>query len=137
MVELEVEDPAGFQNFVRCEPAMFQEMVERLTLIISKQDTNYRKALDPGLKVSITLHYMATGDSSKSLQYGFKVAYNTICLLIPEVCAAIVEAYHEEVIRTPTTPEDWRSSQSTIAGRGSTITVLGQSMVNMWPSGSL
>ncbi len=107
MVEMAVEDPAGIQNFVRCETAMFQEMVERLTLIISKQDTNYRKALDPGLKVAITLCYMASGDSSKSLQYGFRVAYNTMCLLIAEVCAAIVEAYHKEVILTPTTPEDW------------------------------
>ncbi len=82
-------------------------MVERLTPIISKQDTNYRKSLDPGLKVAITLHYMATGDSSKSLQYGFRVAYNTICLLIADISGAIVEAYHEEVIITPTTPEDW------------------------------
>ncbi len=97
-----VEDPAGFHSFVRCEPAIFQEMVERLTLIISKQDNNYHKALDPGLKVVIT-----TEDSSKGLQYGFRVTYNTICLLIPEVCAAIVEMYHEEVIQTPTTPEDW------------------------------
>ncbi len=137
MVELVVEDPAGFQNFVRCEPAMFQEMVERLTPIINKQDTNYCKALDPEFKVTMTLRYIAIGDTSKSLQYGFRVAYNTICLLIAEVCAAIVEVYHEEVIQTPTTPEDWRSSQSTIAGSGSTITVLGQSMVNMWPSGSL
>ncbi len=86
---------------------MFQEMAERLTPIISKLETNYRKALDPGLKVAITLNYMAKEDSSKSLQYGFRVASNTICLLIAEVCAAIVEAYHKEVILTPYTPEDW------------------------------
>ncbi len=124
MVELTVEDPVVFQNFVRCEPAMFQEMVERLTPIMSKLDTNYRKAPDPGLKVAITLQYMATEDSSK--KYAFRVAYNTICLLIADVCAAIVEAYHEEVILTPITPEEWM-----------VIAVLGQLMVNMWPSGSL
>ncbi len=86
---------------------MFQEMVDRLIPLICKLDTNYRKALDPGLKVAITLRYMSTGDSSKSLQYGFQVAYNTICLLIADVSAAIVDTYHEEVIVTPTTPEDW------------------------------
>ncbi len=107
MVELRIEYPAGFQNFIRCEPAMFQEMVDRLTPLISKLDTNYHKALDPGLKVAITLRYMATGDSSKSLQYGFRVPYNTICLLIAEVSSAIVDAYQEEVIVTPTTPDDW------------------------------
>ncbi len=82
---------------------MFQEMVDRLTPLIYMLNTNYRKVLDPGLKVAIALSYMATGDSSKSLQYGFRVAYNTICLLIAEVTSA----YHEEVIITPTTPDDW------------------------------
>ncbi len=86
---------------------MFQEMVDRLTPLICKLYTNYRKALDPGLKVAKTLHYMATRDSSKCLQYGFRVAYNTICVLIAEVSSAIVDAYHEEVIVTPTTPDDW------------------------------
>ncbi len=107
MVELRIEDPAAFQNFVQCKPAMFQEMVDRLTPLICKLDTNYRKALDPGLKVAIIFRYMATGDSSKSLQYGFRVAYNSICVLIAEVSSAIMDAYHEEVIVTPTTPDDW------------------------------
>ncbi len=107
MVELRIEDPAAFQNFVRCKPAMFQEMVDRLTPLICKLDTNYHKALDPGLKVAIVIHYMATGDSSKRLQYGFCVAYNRYCWLIAEVTSSIVDAYHEEVIVTPTTPDDW------------------------------
>ncbi len=79
IVELRIEDLASFQNFVRCESAMFQEMVDRLTPLICKLNTNYRKALDPGLKVAITLHYMSTGDSSKSLQYGFRVAQLNLC----------------------------------------------------------
>ncbi len=107
MVELRIEDPASFQNFVQCKPAMFQEMVDRLTPLICKLDMNYRKVLDPGLKVAFTLCYMATGDSSKSLQYGFRVAYNTICVLIAEVSSVIVDAYQEEVIVTTTTPDDW------------------------------
>ncbi len=106
-VELRIEDPASFQNFVRCETAMFQKMVDRLTPLICKLDTNYRKALDRGLKVVIVLRYMATGDSSKSLQYSFRVAYNNICLLIAEVTSAIMDAYLEEVIVTPTTSDNW------------------------------
>ncbi len=92
MVELRIEDPSTFQNFVRCESGMFHEMVDRLTPLICKLDTNYCKALEPGLKLDITLHYMATGDISKSLQYGFKVVYNSICVLIAEVSSAIVDA---------------------------------------------
>ncbi len=86
IVELKVEDLAAFQNFVRFELAMFQKLVDRLTTLINKTNTNCYKALDPDLKLAITLRYLATGDSSKSLQYGFRVAYYTICLLIPDVC---------------------------------------------------
>ncbi len=71
MLELKVEDPAAFQNFVRFEPAMFQELVDRLAPQITKTYTNCRKALNPGLKLAISLRYQATGDSSKILQYGF------------------------------------------------------------------
>ncbi len=67
MVEHRIEDPAGFQIFVRCEPAMFQEMVNRLTPRICKLDTNYCTALDPGLKVAIALLCMATSLSGWNL----------------------------------------------------------------------
>ncbi len=33
--------------------------------------------------------------------------HNSICVLIAEVSSAIVDAYHEEVIVTPTTTDDW------------------------------
>jgi len=109
MSELQLEDPASFQNFLRFEPDMFQEMVDRLTPTIAGKDTNLRKSLEPGLKLAITLRYLATGDSSKTLMYGFRVAYNTICLIIKDVCQAIIEEYHQEVIVTPTTPQEWRT----------------------------
>jgi len=41
MPELEGEDPASFRNFVRMEPAMFRELINRLGPRISKQDTWY------------------------------------------------------------------------------------------------
>ena len=41
MQELRGQDVAGFLNFVRMEPAMFRELLERLSLIITKQDTFY------------------------------------------------------------------------------------------------
>jgi len=107
MVELRIEDPASFQNFVRFEPDMFQELVDRVSPIIAKQDTNFRKALEPGLKIAITLRYLATGETSKSLGYGFRVAYNSICLFLPEVCRVIVQVLADEVMKTPTTPDEW------------------------------
>ena len=44
---------------------------------------------------------MATGDSYRSLQYGFRVAANTISTIVYETCEAIAQEYTEEVMPTP------------------------------------
>ena len=45
MTELEAESEADFNNLLRRERAMFRELLERVSPRITKQDTNYRKAL--------------------------------------------------------------------------------------------
>ena len=111
MNELLMEDGTHYKNFVRMQPAMFQELLAKVGPGITKQDTFWRKALEPGLRIAITLRYLATGNSYKSLMYGFRVAHNTISNIIPEVCEAIImiiAEYAEDVISCPTTPEEWR-----------------------------
>lgn len=63
--------------------------------------------MKPGLKLAITLRFLATGNSYKSLAFDFRVAHNTISLFVPEVCRAILEEYRDEVFRTPRTPAEW------------------------------
>lgn len=109
MNELRLEDEPSFYNFVRLEPAMFDELLQRVGPRIRKMDTNYRSALEPGLKLAITLRYLATGDKYTTLQYQFRVARNTISLLVPEVCKAITHEYKHEMIMCPTSPEEWRA----------------------------
>ena len=82
-----------------------------------KKDSFCRKALEPGLKLAITLRYLATGNSYRSLQYGFRVASNTISLLIPAVCEAITAAYADEVFSCPVTPDNWKSIAELFASR--------------------
>ena len=109
MAELEREDAAGFKNFVRVEPQMFYELLQRLGPRLTKQDSWYRKALNPGLKLAITLRYLASGDSYHSMMYGFRVAHNTISGIVREVCEAIIAEYANEVVSCPTTPEGWKA----------------------------
>ncbi|VDI11317.1 Hypothetical predicted protein [Mytilus galloprovincialis] len=98
--ELRCEDTVSFKNFLRVDPTMFQEIVNRLTPRLQKKDTWYRKALPVGLKVAITLRYLATGDSYHSLMYLFRVPHNTISNLVVQVCEAIISEYAEDVINT-------------------------------------
>ncbi len=102
LAELNRDVPA-FRNYTHMDPDMFFEMVDRLSPRIEKQDTWYQKALQPGLKVAITLQYLAKGDSYHSLMYNFRVAHNTISSIVRDVCQAIIYGYAREVIAAPTT----------------------------------
>lgn len=106
--EVRLNDREAYRYFLRVDPEMFDEMLERITPLIMKKDTNFRDALRPGLKLAITLRFMATGETYKSLATAFRVASNTISLFVPEVCEAIIQEYMHEWLVCPTTEEDWK-----------------------------
>ena len=107
MQELRNEDVISFKRYMRITPEMFDEILQRVAPRIQKQDTRFRSALPAGLKLAITIRYMACGDTYTSLAYDFRTASETICHLIPEVCAAIADEYKDEVLSCPLTPEGW------------------------------
>lgn len=71
-----------------------------------------RTPLEPGLKLVVTLRYLATGNSYKSLEYSFRVSNSTISQFIPQVCAAIYEEYREELFGLPQNNKGWRALAS-------------------------
>ena len=82
MDELAQKTPELFRNYTRTDKALFDEIVDRVTPHIQKQHTWCREPLEPGLRVAITLRFLATGDSYMSLQYSFRVAHNTISAIV-------------------------------------------------------
>ena len=71
MNELRIQDPQAFFTFLRMEPAMFDELVQRVGPRITKTDTHMRKSLSPGLKIAITVRYLASEKKYPSLMYSF------------------------------------------------------------------
>jgi hypothetical protein len=108
MVELRNEDTKAFQNFMRMPPAMYDEIVQRLTPALTKETTNWRAPLAPGLKVAITLRHLASGSKYREMQYGWRVPHNTISLVVREVCEAIIMEYSDEMLSPPQTVAQWR-----------------------------
>ena len=94
----------SFQFFMRMPPAMFNELVQRLTPRLNKQGTNYHASLKPGLKVAITLWHLVSGNTYRNMQYAWRVPHNTISVVVREV----VEEYTDELLFCPTTKQGWR-----------------------------
>lgn len=84
------EDGSFFLNFTRMNKSTFDLLLGKVDHLISKQDTYCRPAISSKVRLLITLRFLASGDSYKSLMYLFKVSSSTISLIIPEVCSAII-----------------------------------------------
>lgn len=80
-----------YKNFLRMDEANFVELLALVSPIISKQDTHLRASISASERLAVTLRFLATGDSYKSLSGLFRIAANTILYIVPEVCDAIYE----------------------------------------------
>ena len=103
-----MRDLDTFRYLVRMEPDMFDKILARIRHRIVKQDTNFKKAIEPGVKLAVTLRFLATGEAYKSLATTFRVGRNTICLFVPQVLEAIIQEYLQEQVVMPTTEEQWK-----------------------------
>ncbi len=111
-MELRNEDQASFKIFMRMPPEMFDELLTIMGPRITKHNANYKETMDPGVKLALILRHLASGAKYHSMSYGWRVPHNTISLLIPKVCQAIIDEYKDEVMKCPTTPEEWRAISS-------------------------
>ncbi|XP_019697645.2 uncharacterized protein LOC109503991, partial [Harpegnathos saltator] len=67
---------------------LFEALLILVGPIIAKKYI-IREPISPDTRLQITLRYLASGDSMKSLSYSFRVAHNTISKIISETCEVI------------------------------------------------
>ena len=66
-------------------PAMLDEIVQKLTPRLTNKYTNFRKSLEPGLQVAITIRHMALGTTYKNMQYDWRVPHNCISVIVTKL----------------------------------------------------
>ena len=115
--ELNREDRMGFKKYVRFTAPIYHEMLERIRPMLTKQTTRFRKPLSPGLKLAVTLRFLATGAEYSELEFNFRCSKCAICDFIPKVCKALIVAFKKEYLKCPTTPEAWKEVAQTFARR--------------------
>ena len=101
--ELITTDIPGYRNFTRMEPAFFYLIEERITPPphLRKSITNFRKPLEVGLKLAVTLRDLSTEESYTSLQYHWRVGRSTICKFIPQICKSHFERISTRISDVP------------------------------------
>lgn len=76
------------------------EVYETLLNIVEPyliKQNNIRDPISTNTRLEISLRYLVSGDSMKSLSYTFRVGPNTISIIVFETCEAIWIALRNEV----------------------------------------
>ncbi|XP_047112265.1 uncharacterized protein LOC124789022, partial [Schistocerca piceifrons] len=66
-----------------------------------------REAISPSRRLAVTLRFLATGESFKSLAFSHRIAQPTISNVIVDVCTAICETLKDQYLKAPSTEEEW------------------------------
>ncbi|XP_028132028.2 uncharacterized protein LOC114327552 [Diabrotica virgifera virgifera] len=110
MVETELKDSDSekYRQFLRmCEP-QFDELLELIREDITKQDTILRKSISAEYRLALTLRFLASGESYRSLMFSTRIHESTISIIVPEVCQVIYNKLKDEYMKMPQTVNEWQ-----------------------------
>ncbi|XP_077275716.1 uncharacterized protein LOC143904723 [Temnothorax americanus] len=85
--ELRISDHEEFFGYTRMWPEQFEFLLSLVHPLLEKH--SMRAPLSPRLRLSLTLTYLAQGESMRTKHLEFRVGKSTVCKIIPEVCRAI------------------------------------------------
>ncbi|XP_018407677.1 PREDICTED: uncharacterized protein LOC108783575 [Cyphomyrmex costatus] len=90
------------------EQYVLEELLQLVTPYIQKQNTVMRQAISSRDRLSVTLRFLATGNTFQDLSYSTRIAPNTLSQIIPETLKAIITVLDSKVIVCPSTVMEWQ-----------------------------
>ena len=88
-------------------PERFDHLLNLVGHFIQKKRCNSRASISPGERLTLTLRYLATGDSQQSQSFNFRVGRSTASMIIKDTCDAIWTALSPTYLKTPSSEEEW------------------------------
>ena len=93
-------DKDWYENF-RVRRRTFKYLCEKLRPHIEKETTRLRYPISVELRVAVTLWFLATSNDYRTLSHLFGISKASVCMIIREVCRAIVENLTKQYIKIP------------------------------------
>ena len=86
---LRQQDSQWYFDYMRMMPNQFQYIFQLVKDKISKKDTRWRRSIGGEERLALTLRYLATGDSKRSLSFQYFIGRSTVTKIIAETVKAI------------------------------------------------
>ncbi|XP_062407581.1 radial spoke head protein 3 homolog isoform X1 [Sardina pilchardus] len=95
------------RKYFRMTPLQMDYILSMIGSELQKQDTNYRKSIEPKQRLAVTLRFLATGESFRSLAFAYRLGRKTVADSVYMTCRAIVQKLLNTYMPKPT-EEAWR-----------------------------
>lgn len=95
-------------RYLRMNTASFDHLLGMISASITKQDTIMRKAIEPGLKLAVTLHHLSEGASHSVIADHYRLGKSTVSQIIMDTCEAIWTILQPIYMKPPIGPTEWK-----------------------------
>ncbi|GBM37522.1 hypothetical protein AVEN_4195-1 [Araneus ventricosus] len=86
--------------------ADFEKLIWLIAPKVAKKDTKFPSAIPVAERLAITLRFLETGDSFRSLDYLTGVSKQLISSIVMDVCRALIQVL-KSCIKLPSSPQEW------------------------------
>ena len=104
--ELVVEDSTSYRDFFRPNSQQFEFILKKIAKLITKNETLMWPSIKPAERLAVTLRYLVTGETFKSLEYSFRIIRTLISSIVTECCEAIYRTLRSEYLKALTMFEE-------------------------------
>ena len=92
---------------MRMSPERFEHLLSLIEPMVTKQTTTFREPISAGERLSMTIRFLATGESQQSLSFAYRIGKATVSKIIRETCDAIYTVLAPTYLRAPKTKAEW------------------------------
>ena len=79
-------------RFTRMSPNRFDHILSLVEPLSQKENTRFREAISAAERLSLTLRYLASGESQQALSFSYRIGKSTVSEIIREIFGAIYSA---------------------------------------------
>ena len=116
--ELSVEDTAAYREMMRMSHEEFLHILRSTEKdIVPNQILGGHNVISPKARLTVTIRFLATGETYRSLSYQFRMSRSAISYIVKEVCDAVNKNLSPVYLKVPATAEEWLEISAKFEGR--------------------
>ena len=105
--ELRVDDTGRHSQYMRMMVENFDIILGLVEPHLRRQDTVMRLAIEPALKLAVTLHHLAEGASHVAIAAHYRLGRSTVSIIIYETWEALWTVSQPLYLKAPAGPNEW------------------------------